>query len=115
MNRAALVALAPSTEELHGLAPPAQLEAAAKQIRATISAIEEDGREPDEWEAAKISDACNAMAHGMWFLAISECVLAVEAPEARLLQPTPLHQMPTTLGELRALELRCYQLAPRQQ
>lgn len=107
MNREWLLEMAPRDVALRSMSEPEQREAASAQILATIDEIAAENRQPDEWEAASLHDACQAMAARFYVLAINNCLLALELPEHRQVWPEVKQQIPRTLDELRELHRRC--------
>lgn len=107
MNRERLLEMAPRDVVLRSMPKAEQREAASTQILATIDEIAADDRQPDEWEAASLHDACQAIAARFYTLAINSCMLALELPEHRRLWPEARPEMPRTVDELRELHQRC--------
>lgn len=101
MNRTALRNSAPTAEGFSSLSRAHQQQQVSNLIEATLSAIEQEQRQPDAWEAMHISAALGAYGARWTHYAMTCAIKALAEPDDRE-EPSPTGITPS-LVDLRSL------------
>ncbi len=113
MDREMFRARLPASDAFGRLPLATKCDVVSEQIRLIISAIEQERREPDVWEAHSLGHACDSMAIGFFSLALTECDVALTPAAERADSPPREPASRVTLNDLRRREAQAYQSVPR--